>query len=139
MAEGGWCRMAAAYDPLDVEDLLARDLAGNGAAVTPPPVPGDLGAELPFAVVERQGGARVNPVLDSHDVTISVWAGTWAAAMSAANALAGAVCRLPAEPDTSAQWRTADLTGLPFNAPDANHQDIPRVQLTATVTCRCAS
>lgn len=89
-----------------------------------------------MAVVERDGGVRVNPYVDQHDVVISVWAATWAEAMVEANRLAGAVCRLPSTAGTATQWRATSITALPYSAPDPTHQDIPRVQLTAAVICR---
>ena len=126
----------AQLEPVDVEELLRLDLTSDACPVCAPPVPDDLGVALPIAMVERDGGTRMNPVMDAHDVTVSVWASTWAEAMAAANALAGAIARLPMTPGTTTQWRTADITGLPSNAPDPAHPTIPRVQLTAQVTCR---
>lgn len=128
----------ASLEPADVEDLLRLDLTTDGCPVCSPPVPGDLGAVLPLAMVERDGGQRMSLVMDQHAVTVSVWAETWAAAMAEADRLAGAVARLPMTPDTTTQWRTADITGLPANAPDPAHPTIPRVQLTASVTCRAS-
>lgn len=126
----------AQLEPVDVEELLRLDLTTDACHVCAQPVPEDLGSALPLAVVERDGGTRMNLVVDSHNVTVSVWAETWAEAMAAANALAGAIARLPMTDGTTTQWRTADLTGLPSNAPDPAHPTIPRVQLTAQVTCR---
>ncbi len=123
-------------DPMDVEELLRIDLTTDECPVSAPPVPPDLGATLPWAVVERDGGQRVNPVLDQHSVTVSVWAATWAEAMAAADRVAGMVAALPGRADASTQWRTAELTGLPSDAPDPAHPTIPRVQMTASVTCR---
>lgn len=123
-------------EPVDVEELLSADLSTGACRVTAPPAPDELGGDLPLAVVERDGGTRINLVVDQHDVTVSVWAATWAGAMSAANALAGRVAALPMSPGASTQWRAADITGLPSNAPDPAHPTIPRVQFTASVACR---
>ena len=101
-----------------------------------PPAPDDIGAALPTACVTRDGGSRINIVVDSHSVTVSVWASTWADAMREADRLAGAVARLPMTRGTSTQWRTADITSLPSLAPDPMNPEIPRAQFTATVTCR---
>lgn len=125
-----------ALEPVDAEEALSSDLSIEACPVCPPPVPETLGDRLPWALVERDGGVRENPWVDSHNVTVSVWAGTWAEAMREADRLAGAIARLPATGGTSVQWRRADVTGLPSAAPDALHPDIPRVQLTATVYCR---
>ena len=121
---------------MDAEALLCADLAGTGCAVFAPPVPETLGEALPCAMVERTDGARLNPVMDSHCVTLYVWAATWAEATAWANRLAGAIARLPDTPETSTQWRTAELTSLPYAAPDPQQPSIPRAQFTATLTCR---
>lgn len=126
----------APLEPVDAEELLRLDLTTDGCPVSAPPVPADLGAALPRAVVQRDGGQRINPVMDQHLVTVSVWAATWEAAMREANRLAGSIARLPWTAGTSAQWRTAEITGLPTLAPDPAHPTIPRAQLTASVTCR---
>ena len=128
--------MASALEPIDVEEALSRDLSTTGCPVAPPPVPETLGEVLPRAEVRRDGGVRMNPVMDSHDVTVSVWAPTWAQATGEADRIAGAIARLAATEGTSVQWRTSSVTGLPFAAPDPAHPTIPRVQLTANVTCR---
>lgn len=126
----------AQLEPVDVEELLRIDLSTDGCPVCAPPVPDSLGESLPLAMVERDGGTRMNIVMDAHNVTVSTWAATWAEAMAAANALAGAIARLPMTEGTSTQWRAADVTGLPSNAPDPAHPTIPRAQFTAQVTCR---
>lgn len=128
--------MATALEPVDVEELLRLDLSTDACPVFAPPVPDSLGSALPCAMVERDGGQRMNPVMDEHAVTVSVWAPTWADAMREADRIAGAVARLPMTPGAQTQWRTADITGLPSSAPDPAHPTIPRVQLTASVTCR---
>lgn len=128
----------APLEPHDVEDMLRRDLSTEACPVFAPPVPESLGEALPCAMVQRDGGVRMNAVMDSHDVAVLVWAATWAEAMREADRLAGAVARLPSTPGASAQWRTADITSLPSNAPDAAHPTICRVQFTASVTCRAA-
>lgn len=128
--------MAAALEPVDAEDALRLDLSTDGCPVSAPPVPRDLGASLPVAVVQRDGGTRMNPVMDSHNVTVSVWAASWAEATREANRIAGALARLPSTPGTAVQWRTAEITQLPFAAPDPAHPNVPRVQFAASVTCR---
>ena len=126
----------ASLEPVDVEDLLRIDLSTGSCPVFAPPAPDDLGASLPAAMVERDGGVRMNLVMDSHNITVSVWAATLASAMAEGDRLAGEVARLPMRPDASTQWRSADVTALPSSAPDPLHPTIPRVQFTASVTCR---
>lgn len=130
---------AQPLEPVDAEELLSRDISTDACPAQPPPVPESLGSRLPLAMVERDGGTRLNPVIDSHNVTVSVWAATWADAMREANRIAGSIARLPETGGASIQWRTADITLLPINAPDAAHPTIPRVQLAASVTCRATT
>ncbi|MDN0055624.1 MULTISPECIES: hypothetical protein [Collinsella] len=125
-----------ALEPVDVESALAADLAASGITVTAPPVPEELGERLPLASALRIGGTRINPYVDSHSVTFSVWAGTWASAVATADRLAGAVARLPQTEGSSVHWREASITLLPHIAPDPAHPTVPRAQFTATVTCR---
>ena len=129
----------ASLEPLDVEDLLGRDLSTDRCPVAAPPAPDDLGASLPFAMVERDGGTRLNPVVEEHFVTVSAWAASWTDAMACGCALAGAVARLPMATGTAVQWRASSITGLPSNAPDPAHPTIPRVQFTASVACRASN
>lgn len=128
----------AMFDPVDVEEALAADLSATVPAF-PPPVPADMGAELPCALVQRDGGTRAALVIDTHNVTVSVWAADWAAATEAADALAGAVARLPMERGTPVRWLRAEVTALPFPAPDPDRPGLCRVQLAASVSCRCKS
>ena len=121
---------------MDAEELLRLDLTTAGCPVFAPPAPETLGDSLPCAMVERTGGVRLNPVMDSHAVTVYVWAQTWAAAVREADRVAGAVARLPETPGTSTQWRAAELTSLPYAAPDPYQPSIPRAQFTAALACR---
>ncbi len=128
-----------ALEPVDVEALLVSELARAGLSAFAPPVPRDLAGRVPCVMVERLGGARLNPVMDSHDVVVYAWAGTWAAATELADRAAGALARLPYEGGASAHWRRVDLTSLPYAAPDPDQPETPRVQLTASVRCRALS
>ncbi len=140
LAEGGWSQIQTqALEPVDAEALLAADLTTEACPVFAPPVPETLGQSLPAALVERTGGTRLNPVMDRHDVTVSVWAATWAEATAQAGRLAGAAARLPGSQGASVQWRACDLTALPFAAPDPQQPALPRVQFTAALTCRATT
>ena len=58
----------AALEPVDVEAFLSADLASETLPVSPPPVSESLGGSLPTAMVERNGGVRLNRVADQHDL-----------------------------------------------------------------------
>lgn len=129
--------MAQALEPIDVEDALRQELTSDSCVVFAPPVPENLGDALPCALVERDGGTRVNPFVDSHYVTVSVWASSMAQAMSEADRLVGALARLPIEGGTTdIQWRQTSITALPFTTVDSLNPKLSRVQFTASVTCR---
>lgn len=123
-------------EPLDVEDLLRQELTSGECPVAAPPIPESLGDTLPLAVVQRDGGTRVNPFVDAHDVTFFVWASTVAEATACANTLAGKVASLPHTSSELVQWRDATLTSLPYIARDSQHPNLSRVQFTASVICR---
>lgn len=129
--------------PLDIEDALRSDLTiaanlgGFSCAFGAPPTPKDLGATLPYARIERIGGMRNSLVVDAHDVAIDVWADDWAEAQTAANKVVGLLCGLPyADDELDHDYLGVDINVLPYNNPDPDHQDIPRVSFTAEVTTR---
>lgn len=128
-----------ALEPVDVEALLVDDLAASGVDAFAPPAPLDLASRVPCAMVERTGGSRLNDVMDAHDVTVQAWGETWAEATALGNRVAGALARLPHETGRSTQWRRANVTALPYAAPDPDQPEIPRVQLSATLCCRAVS
>lgn len=123
-------------EPLDIEEVLQQELNSDACSVFALPVPEDLGATLPCALAERDGGTRMNPFVDMHYVTISVWAETLSQAMREADRLCGVVARLPYTSSELVQWRDASITALPFAARDSRNPTINRVQFTASVTCR---
>ncbi len=128
-----------ALEPVDVEALLVSDLESAGITAFAPPAPQNLAALIPCVMVERQGGARLNHVMDSHDVVVYAWSATWAGATALGDVVAGIIARLPYEDGHATQWRRADLTALPYAAPDPDQPEIPRAQLTASVCCRALS
>lgn len=129
--------------PLDIEDALRVDLStaaslgGFSISIAAPPVPYDLGTSLPYAMVERIGGQRDDIVVDTHDVAIDVWADSWADAQLAADKLLGLLCGLPyADDELEHDYLGVQVNALPYNNPDPDHQDVPRVSFTAFVTAR---
>lgn len=129
--------------PLDIEDALrvdlttAAELGGFSCAFGAPPTPKNLGDVLPYARIERLGGRRDSLVVDLHDVAIDVWADTWAEAQEAANKVVALLCGLPyADGELAHDYLGADLNALPYNNPDPQHEDLPRVSFNATVTAR---
>lgn len=125
---------------LDVEDAIRQDLGGllSGYTAIASPVPETLGANLPLVVVYRLGGSRTSRVIDEHDLSIDVYAKRWSLAMDAANTAVAALESLAdSDPLTSGvDWLDAYVTTFPYNNPDPDHEDIPRVTFAATVICR---
>ena len=128
--------------PVDIEDALridlkrAADLGGFSFGISAPPIPADLGNTLPYVVVERIGGMRESLVVDTHDIGIDVWADEWGEATLAANKVLGLLCGLPYSDDPQVEYLGVEINALPYNNPDPNHQDIPRVSFTAHVKAR---
>lgn len=129
--------MAEVLAPVDIEGRLAAFLSRElGCRAFAPPVPPDLAP--PAAMVENDGGVREHIVGDAFNVTVSVWGSTLAGAMSMASRAAGAVAALPLidRAESGIVCRAADLTALPYSAPDAAHPTIPRARFTATLRVR---
>lgn len=129
--------------PIDIEDALRLDLTtaarlgGFSFSVAAPPVPTNLGNTLPYAMVERIGGTRDEIVVDTHNVAIDVWANDWAEAQITANKLVGLLCGLPYDDGFLAHdYLSCDINAHPYNNPDPDHQDIPRVSFSAQVLVR---
>jgi len=126
----------------DVEDWLRQDIPAAlqgiysiyGAA---PPVPENIGANLPLVIPERIGGNRYSLVIDSHTVAFDVYAHTWAEAQEAAGQVVAAINELPFRTSNAAGvYYSTQITTLPYNNPDPRHPDIPRVSVNASVATR---
>ncbi len=129
---------------VDIEDLLRQDipLALSGAFSiygAAPPVPETLGANLPLVIPERVGGTRYSMVVDAHNVAFDVYAPTWGEAQEAAGHVVAAVSELPYRSDTVGSYRETQITTHPYNNPDPEHPDIPRVSVNAQVITRAMS
>ena len=137
--------MSNLIKPVDIEDAMRLDMTAiaviediDGLTIAAPPVPTDLGADLPYVVVERLGGTRDSIVVDTHQVGIDIWANDWAEAQAAANTIVGLVSALPWLTPSEAEYLDADIIAHPYNNPDPDHPDIPRVSITAQVSTRAA-
>lgn len=113
-------------------------MGGFSIGVSATPVPEDLGKTIPYAVVTKVGGSRLDTVLDEHIVSIDVWDRRWALAIASANKLAAFIAALPDMPDTSIDYLKVTLDVTPYNNPDVRHVDLPRVSFTAAVLTRPA-
>ena len=121
--------------PIDFEAEASAELRGFGIASTPTPDPDDLGAELPICVCVQTGGTRENIVMDAASLDFDVYAATEGAALDAARECAAIVASLPIN-GSRVQWRTADVTALPYANPDPMHPTIPRATFGATLRAR---
>ena len=130
--------------PLDVEDVLQRDLntvaaeCGFSYGISGTPVPSNLGSKLPYVVVYNVGGFRSSKIADTHAVSIDVYAKRWDQAMDAANKIAGIVQELEDTDGLSLDYHRTAITALPYNNFDPDHPDLPRVTFSADVVLRAA-
>lgn len=124
--------------PIDVEHGLSDDLAEIwGHAGYAPPIPPGYPDGLPCACVTEVGGTDATMVTYEHDVSVDVWAPTWAAAMEEARMLAGILLQLPyRETASGRQWLTASINTMPYANPDPSDYKTPRVSFTALLTIR---
>lgn len=128
----------------DIEDLLRQDIpkALEGAFLiygAAPPVPETIGTNLPLVIPERIGGNRSSMVIDAHSVAFDVYASTWAEAQEAAGYVVSAISELPYRSDLVGAYYQSTITTLPYNNPDPEHPDIPRVSVNAQVLTRAVS
>jgi|GEM_PF-2518474 len=126
--------------PLDVEEALRVDVATMAAAhgialsTCAPPVPETLGDTLPMVMFSRVGGFRTSVVVDRHDMSIDVWAGSgddYATAMAAANQACALCAGLPEASGLAHPWHRVSIMTLPYANPDDRHPTIPRVTFMA--------
>ena len=123
---------------IDIEGALA-DKFGPGTSA--PPLP--EGFSLPFALFTRTGGDTSDRVYTTHDVSVDVYADTWAQAQQSAAELAGLIADL----DGRSIGYTSNGTRIeapvyvsacqaPYNNPDPKHPNVPRVTFMATLATR---
>lgn len=128
--------------PIDIEDALRVDvstaaaLGGFSFSMAAPPTPTDLGASLPYVLVERMGGTRESLVIDEHVVAVDVWDNDWADAHKTANEVLGVMFSLPETEGLSQDYLDVAVNAFPYDNPDPDHEDIPRVSFTAHVSTR---
>lgn len=128
-----------ALKPLDFALIVAQDLrsvCGLYACATP--IPEDLGAVLPLAVVYNVGGERVGLTVDRAAVSVDVYAQTPADAMNAAAVACAACAALPEYSGGACQWYQCDVSTLPYDNPDPRHPTIPRATFAADLYARPA-
>lgn len=134
--------------PRDIEDALRIDLSTlyaaldiEGVSFSAPPVEPSLG-EIPSTGVivcfKRVGGTRGDLVVDTHAVSVDLYASTWADAISEANRLAGVMTQLPYQASTSIQYYVVDLATSPYAAPDTSNPVLPRVRMLMNITVKAA-
>ncbi len=124
--------------PIDAEQALSEDLSEYwGHPIFPPPLPETYQQQLPCALVTVVGGMDASMVTFEHDVSIDVYADTFAQAMDNARALAGIFADLKfREPSSGRQWLTSGINALPYVNPDPNNYKVPRVTFTAIASIR---
>lgn len=123
---------------IDIEDGLQAALNAQGIRACAPPVPPDLGAELPIVLVTRTGGQQQNIVQDSHTVSVDCYAPTWAEAQAHASALTAAIRALQGARVGGVPCYQANINVLPYNNQDPDHPTVPRVTFSATLLTRVA-
>ena len=127
-----------ALKPIDFAAFVAgRITAALGIAASATPIPEDLGAALPYAVVYNVGGYRdaQTRVLDTGALSIDVYGETPAQAMDACRTVAALVNALQ-DADGSPQVYRSPITTEPYDNPDPMHPTIPRATCAADIVTR---
>lgn len=125
---------------IDIEAALA-DKFGTGTSA--PPLPEAFSASLPWVLFTRTGGDASDRVYTAHDVSVDVYAATWAQAQAYAAEMAGLIADLPGRnvgyteggTRTEAPVYTASCQA-PYNNPDPKHPNVPRVTFMANLATR---
>lgn len=124
--------------PIDAEAALAEDIAEYWQhPAYPTPLPDDFADDLPCALVTEVGGHGETMVTDEHDLSIDVYAGTYAEAMDEARKVAAIVASIwHAAPSSGRQWLTSGINAMPYANPDPSNFSVPRVSITVIATIR---
>lgn len=134
--------------PIDIEDALRIDLTTlyetleiAGVTFSAPPVDPTLG-EIPATGVivcfKRVGGSRDDLVVDTHAVSVDLYAATWADAISEGNRLAGVMTQLPYQSATKLQYHAVDLVTAPYALPDTSNPVMPRARMLIDIITKAA-
>lgn len=123
---------------IDIEAALADKF---GPSTCAPPLP--EGFSLPFALFTRTGGDTSDRVYTTHNVSVDVYADTWAVAQQAAAEMAGLIADLDGrnvgygEDDDRIETPVyVSACQAPYNNPDPKHPNVPRVTFMATLATR---
>lgn len=123
---------------IDIEAALA-DKFGPGTSA--PPLP--EGFSLPFALFTRTGGDTSDRVYTTHNVSVDVYADTWAQAQASAAEMAGLIADLDgrnvgySSNDSRIEAPVYSVScQAPYNNPDPKHPNVPRVTFMANLATR---
>lgn len=116
------------YKPIDIETELKFSVQTYAI-----PLPNDF--VVPCALITRTGGDITSKVLNTHSISVDVYAETWSESSELANRLVG---ELVARENTACGDVTITLVecSLPYINKDPKHESIPRTTFTARLTCR---
>lgn len=140
--------MMQLVSPIDIEDALRIDLTTlyeslsiDDVTFSAPPVEPTLG-ELPATGVvvcfRRVGGTRDDLVVDTHAVSVDVYATTWADAIDEANRLAGVIAQLPYQANTRIRYQAVDIATAPYELPDTSNPVMPRIRMLINIITKAA-
>lgn len=140
--------MMQIVSPIDIEDALRIDLTTlyeslsiTGVTFSAPPVEPTLG-ELPATGVivcfRRVGGTRDDLVVDTHAVSVDVYAGSWADAIDEANRLSGVLSQLPYQSTTHIRYQAVEIATAPYELPDTSNPVMPRVRMLINIITKAA-
>lgn len=129
--------------PVDIEDALRIDLTSiyanldiTGVSFSAPPIEPELG-EIPATGVlvcfKRVGGMRNSLVVDTHAVSIDLYAQSWADAITEGDKLAGVLSQLPYQQSTSIQYHSVSIATMPYALPDTSNPVMARVRMLVDV------
>lgn len=130
--------MSQLITSIDIEEQLQADLSailaadGDTSDVSASPLPPNLG-ELPagrLVAIRRIGGERANLVIDTHSVSVDVYAPSWAEAVEESEHVLAVISSLPYRNDVGIQYHAAYPEVLPYELPDTSNPILPRMRMS---------
>lgn len=113
--------------PVDMAYELAEWLNVQDHRASTTPLPDDFANHLPITLITTLGGSRTWPVVDTHRLHVDVYGETMAEALEEGRAVFAALDTIN---DTypivgGVQTYNAEFGGLPAEADDPNHPNVP--------------
>lgn len=135
--------------PVDVEEVLREDVSAiydayhlSGRHFSAGQLPPDLGhlpagglAEINF---KRSGGSRRDLVADTHGIVVDLYTTNWSDANYEGQLLVSFLAQLPYRDDTRVQYRSVNISTLPYALSDTGNAVLCRTRMLIEVSLKAS-